>query len=355
MAKIMDELNAASSTILNTLADVLHVGGKKEVTDLFKRSDSQDMVITCLTSSQASSANLDATTKYIAVAVAEAVVKILDMVIDLAPTEVRSFAKRNFTGDAGNEIVNQANMLKDRLVHEGIDSSIISNLSISMAEASKSGLSRKSLSENHGIEANATSNTHTINTIVEVPSSDGEDILEITVKITVVTNIMEVPQDILLSGMASAKNRGMFVDYIKGTAPKGKFFKDFIMSLGELQRQVKRDTSKNIHERLIGSLLSKRGLTKPIFISDATETKTFTLIIDKEDADMLASEYNINLTRGSDLRKIFDNMNVLMLVVIDESRSRATIFRSSNPSRSTIMDLGKNSNTDSILKALASR
>ena len=103
--------------------------------------------------------------------------------------------------------------------------------------------------------------------------------------------IIPVDSTKILEAMASAKARGMFQNYLSWRAGLSPFFKGFIMNLAEIKKQVKRDTSKDLTERILGSLLSKSGFTRPMLLGEITEFKNYNVVISSDDADRLIREY----------------------------------------------------------------
>ena len=76
-----------------------------------------------------------------------------------------------------------------------------------------------------------------------------------TIHLAIFIRVRIIPVDStkLIEAMASAKARGMFQSYLTWRAGLSPFFKGFIMNLAEIKKQVKRDTSKDLTERIRGS------------------------------------------------------------------------------------------------------
>lgn len=161
----------------------------------------------------------------------------------------------------------------------------------------------------------------------------------LTMVVTTEVSSMEVDSTKLLEAMASAKNRNIFASYLAARAGTIPWFKGFLLNLGEVRKQVNRDLSKNIGERALGSLLSRTGFTRPKVIGDITEFKNYSVVITADDADRLIRDYGINLTKTSDLVKVFANMNILMLFVIDPLKERATMYQSNRPTEMLVTSI----------------
>jgi hypothetical protein len=159
--------------------------------------------------------------------------------------------------------------------------------------------------------------------------------LEMTVFIR--TQIIAVEASKIIEAIGSAKGRSMFNSYLEWRAGSNGFFKGFLMNLKEVQKQVDRDTSKDMTDRILGSLLTKGGFTRPKMLGEITEFKNYNLVLSTDDADRLFREQGLNLSRAADLKKVFNGLNILALVIVDEVKGRAIFYESSDPANMAII------------------
>lgn len=148
---------------------------------------------------------------------------------------------------------------------------------------------------------------------------------------------MAIESSKLIDAIVSSRNRSNFYSYLKWRAGASGFFKGFVLNLTEIEKQIKRDTSKDLSERILGSLLSKSGFTRAKAFGDITELKNFVLVISKEDSDRLITDHNLNLSKPTTLTQLFKNMNILSLMIVDETKMRVTVYESDNPTEMTVL------------------
>lgn len=177
------------------------------------------------------------------------------------------------------------------------------------------------------------------------------DKLEMTVFIR--TQIIAVDASKIIEAIGSTKGRSMFNSYLEWRAGSNGFFKGFLLNLKEISRQVDRDTSKSMEDRILGSLLTKGGFTRPKMLGEITELKNYNLIISTDDADRLYRENGLNLSKAADLKKIFNGLNILSLVVIDEVKGRAIFYESSNPTSMAVISFKSLAETEKLASLFA--
>lgn len=177
------------------------------------------------------------------------------------------------------------------------------------------------------------------------------DKLEMTVFIR--TQIIAVDASKIIEAMGSTKGRSMFNSYLEWRAGSNGFFKGFLLNLKEISRQVDRDTSKSMEDRILGSLLTKGGFTRPKMLGEITELKNYNLIISTDDADRLYRENGLNLSKAADLKKIFNGLNILSLVVVDEVKGRAIFYESSNPTSMAVISFKSLAETEKLASLFA--
>lgn len=171
---------------------------------------------------------------------------------------------------------------------------------------------------------------------LQIPYIDSRGVAS-TLVITLFIRVSVIPAESeqIVDVLASARNRDNFFNYLEHRAGNTSFFKGFVLNLREIKKQIKRDTSKDLAERLLGSLLSKGGFTRPKALADITEFRNFVLVISTDDADRLNREHGINLTKSSGLNTVFKNLNILSLMVVDEVKNRVSLYESNRPAEWT--------------------
>lgn len=180
--------------------------------------------------------------------------------------------------------------------------------------------------------------------------TDTQEIKNFSLTLAISVKIMTVESSKLVSALVSSKERNIFNSYIKWRATRKNFFKDFIVNMNEIKKQVQRDTSKDLSERILGNLLSKSSFTRPKILAEVTELKNFIVIITLDEVERLKLDHNINLSRGPGLRTVFTNMNILTLVIFDEAKDRLIMYQSDKPTEMTVLTLAKLSDSSALAK-----
>lgn len=170
--------------------------------------------------------------------------------------------------------------------------------------------------------------------------------LDVTVFIR--TQIIAVESSKIIEAIGSTKGRSMFNSYLQMRASGNGFFKDFLLNLKEIEKQVNRDTSKNMTDRILGSLLTKGGFTRPKMLGEITEFKNYNLILSTDDVDRITREQGLNLSKASDLKKIFNGLNILSLLIVDEVKGRVIFYESSNPANMTVVSIKTLAETEKL-------
>lgn len=175
---------------------------------------------------------------------------------------------------------------------------------------------------------------------------EGVGKLDVTVFIR--TQIIVVESTKVIDAIGSTKGRSMFNNYLQMRASGNGFLKGFLLNLKEIEKQVNRDTSKDMTDRILGSLLAKGGFTRPKMLGEITEFKNYNLILSTDDVDRLAREQGLNLSKASDLKKVFNGLNILALLIVDEVKGRVIFYESSDPANMTIVNIKTLSETEKL-------
>jgi hypothetical protein len=185
---------------------------------------------------------------------------------------------------------------------------------------------------------------------------DGKPIksaVEGKVQFSVRVSLMNVEADKVVDIVGTSRERTNLFNYIRVRAGAGSFFKDFILNLKEIDKQVERDTSQNLTDRLLGSMVRSAGLINPLKMGDLTEAKYYIMTLEQSDLDVLRSKYNFNLNKPNALHTLFNTFNILSLVVVDTTRKTMRMYDSDNPLKSTIFSYDNGGDPDQIASLFA--
>lgn len=188
--------------------------------------------------------------------------------------------------------------------------------------------------------------------ISDATGQDVETVFAFTIKINAIT----LKATELLEGIGEVNNRDTFYQYLKMRAGKASFFKDVLLNIKSLKSMAQRNTSGRLEDRVIAQLISGSNVLAPDFLKDIYEFKKFTVVITLDDADILRSEYNLSVTRSSDCVRMFNNMSMLTLIVLDlqdAENAGVMIIDSDKPSQPYTYRLKVgDSDNDKLLKLL---
>lgn len=179
----------------------------------------------------------------------------------------------------------------------------------------------------------------TLHTITVNYTSVNNEVLTMRLTVFIRVRIIPIESKKIIDTIVSAKNRDNFFNYLKWRAGKQPFFRGFMLNMAEIKKQVKRDTSSDLEDRILGSLLSRSGFTRPKALSDNTELKNFILVLSNEEVERLVNEHSLSILKGNTLKQIFTNMNIMTLMVVDNTKKRVYIFESDRPTEMTVISL----------------
>lgn len=335
-------ISDTTSSILGSIKGLLSLN-TRDFSDINKYASKNNLTLYSLVSSDLDTAHYAAVTSGVHVMVVSAIQKIANDVISKTPEEAIEFINRNLRNGAGSTerlVHGRVDSIRDTLQEAyglDLDKDVEVTLSINEDTVAGSGVGSLDI-ETRDTQAAIHNRPKLTSISLGAIDSNGKQ-TEISLAIATVVRLIPVDKDKLFSAMSSAKNRGIFNDYLLWRAKRTQFFRDFVVNLKELQRQVKRDTSDSLDDRILSGLLGHRGLTRPQLISDMVEFNNFTVAISSDDMDVLTRDYGVNLTKPSDLRRVFKSLSILAIYVIDENKNRVTIFESHNPTEMSVVPL----------------
>jgi hypothetical protein len=170
-------------------------------------------------------------------------------------------------------------------------------------------------------------------------------------------NSISVDSSKLIDLLVTTQNRDILFNYFKSVATKsGSIFKDFILNLDEIKKDVERRYSDNLSDRILSDIVRGNGFLVPSLISDLREMKHFTLTITANEVDIIEKKYEINLRSPAALNMIFDKYNLLSFVIYNQENGYMTIYSSNNPLAGIVVETGKSeSELDKIFSLMLRR
>ena len=137
------------------------------------------------------------------------------------------------------------------------------------------------------------------------------------IEFSVYVKMIMVEFDKLRETIVSTKNRDNFFQYLKYRAGASSFFKDFVLNLKEIDKEVERDTDQSLAARILNDMIRSSGFMTPKIIGDLNETRHYALVLDKGDVDILKRSENMDIQNKGNLNRLFEKLRILNLLVID--------------------------------------
>ena len=141
--------------------------------------------------------------------------------------------------------------------------------------------------------------------------------------------------------VGSAKSRSVLFNYYQYRAGKGSFLKDFLVNLNEIDKEVQRNVSDKLEDRLFTDMAKSGGFTTPELLSHVSECRHYILLLEQSDVDTLRSQYHFDLKKPNSLHMVFDRYKVLNLVIVDQIGKNVTFYDSDNPLRGYVFNYEK--------------
>ena len=364
---LIGEVKDGVSLVLDSFKELLGYENSRDFNDIKKRAKENELTLYTLISDNVPSEIYARLANGIEAEVVSAINAIISSVVTFDANAAHKFIMNNFTNnqDIVSKIKTGVRDISDSL-GENVDIKL-SDIKITFSEADlntkndpkiiqgnahfnrdipnsgintvtgnfhAAGITNNDLHVHERDALRVQGNYHTI-TITYADKQGVTRNIQITIFISV--RIIPIESTKVIETIVSSRNRSNFYNYLRWRAGSTSFFKGFLLNLTEIEKQLKRDTSKDLAERMLGSLLTKSGFTQPKILERFTELKNFSLIISKDDADRLLTEHNMNVTKPSTLKQIFGNMNILSFVIVDTSKMRVMIFESDNPTEMSVI------------------
>lgn len=135
----------------------------------------------------------------------------------------------------------------------------------------------------------------------------------------------------IIEVLGETKNRDILFQYLKLRAGTSSLFKDFILNLKTIDKDVQRAVSDDISDRIMNDLTSRSGTLTPKLFAEVNESKYYTLILERSDVESLKTNHNFDLYRPANLKLVFEKYKILSLVVVDNLKRALVVYSSSNP------------------------
>lgn len=193
-------------------------------------------------------------------------------------------------------------------------------------------------------------NSAKINMTIPVINKKTGTRADITFQGTIRTMLVDVEQTKLLPVIGDLKQRDNFYNYLRWRAGGASFARDFILNLDEIDKDVHRNISMNLRDRILADMVKTSGVTAPRLWGKLAETRYFTLILDKSDVQILREKYRINLEDHTGLYRVFNNLRLLSLIIVNQDRSELTFYDSDNPRNLNVISYKKSTSDDDFLK-----
>ena len=170
-------------------------------------------------------------------------------------------------------------------------------------------------------------------------------------KFDVLTTVNMVPVEApkLVETIGTTKDRSILFNYIKLRAGNSSPLQGFLMNLKEIDKEVQRNVSDSMEDRILASMMKKGGFLIPDYFSELTESRHYVMCIEKSDADMLRSNYGFDLRKPNALRTLFDRYKILSLVIVDSVSKNLIIHDSDNPLTGVTINYDKSMDNNEAL------
>lgn len=205
-------------------------------------------------------------------------------------------------------------------------------------EASSSKITHSSMSGYNSVKGDDTNKFFTTSCrftfIISGINSQGTKVLETFFSFNVKINAITLEANDLIDAMGEVNTRDTWYQFLKFRAGKALFWRDVVLNINAIKTMADRNTRGKMSDRVVAQLVNGSNVILPNFIRDFWEFKKFTVIITLDDADILKSKYDLSIYKSTDLHRLFQNMSMLTLIVMDtqdEDNARVTMFDSDNP------------------------
>lgn len=370
---LIKELRDSAAEILNAFSDLISNGKSRDFNDINKRARENELTLYTLVSENVPVELYTKISMGLEQQVLNSIRSILSTTVNTHPMLATKFVLNNFTNNADvlSKLKNDVTAVGDSLgenVAVDLDLrgvNLIFNENDSSPVARHTDLRRHPATRERRLDGETEIETSialdkgekeamripgTIHHIDVKYTSTNNEVLVMRLAVFIRVRIIPIESKKIIDTIVSSKERNNFFAYLKWRAGKQSFFRDFVVNLNEIHKQVKRDTSQDLEDRILGSLLSRGGFTRPKALSDSTELKNFILVLSNEELERLSVEHSINILKGPTLKQIFTNMNIMSLMVVDNIKKKVYLFESDKPTEMTVISLADMSDAMKLAK-----
>ena len=210
--------------------------------------------------------------------------------------------------------------------------------------------SRAKLSEARDSGADVDAGSYIVMTMNIRQSTQDETLPNLTFNFKI--GALPIESSKLVETIGTTKDRNILFNYFKMRAGNGSFWKDFVLNLKEIDKEVQRNTSDSLEDRLLASMMRKGGFLVPEYFSDVGEMRHYILYLERSDVDAMKSKYGFDIKKPNALRLMFERYSILSLVIVDTIEKNLVIYDSDNPLQGFVISTEKASSGDRDLYSL---
>lgn len=169
------------------------------------------------------------------------------------------------------------------------------------------------------------------------------------------TKVSAVPIEAgnLIETVGTTKDRSILFNYIKMRAGVSSFLKDFVVNLKEIEKEVSRNVSDSLEDRMLAAMMRKGGFLVPEMFSKNIESRHYIMCLEKSDVDALRANYGFDLRKPNALRTLFERYSILSLVIVDTIAKTMMIHDSDKPLNGVLVSFEKNLSNDEAVSMFA--
>ena len=191
-------------------------------------------------------------------------------------------------------------------------------------------------------------------TVFNIDLKVGNGKNEYTFAYRIISNVIVVPSDKLLSAVTTARGNDNLYNYVKLRQGEASFFKDFLFNMKSIKHRVKSELSQDTNVRILNDLIKNSGGFKSKFLADVSEFKHYLLCITDSEIAAIKANNNNDLNTTGGLTTLFESMLILKLLVVNPTRNELAFFSSNNPHKHTLINYSKLDSSDDATKLFQS-
>lgn len=135
-------------------------------------------------------------------------------------------------------------------------------------------------------------------------------------------------------------NNNWLINFIRATTREISFMKDFVLALDKAKIDAMSLSDRKSSSDRMWKVLERRAMSSRIrraMNSGNNSAAITTLVLSQEEVDYMRKNYNVDVERLANVLGLFDSLNLMCLVIVDESLEVAKfIYDEDDPSWETI-------------------